>query len=72
MEVLQSCNSEDAIVRMENLARKLLDGDKQELQRPNCFTMEEVRAMLKETEKDAKNKVGVPHSEVRKILNRWR
>lgn len=72
LEVLQSCNSEDAITHMETLARKLLGMNKQELQRPNCFTLEEVKEMLKETEKDAKNKVGVPHSEVQKVLNKWR
>lgn len=72
LEVLQSCNSEDAIVHMEALAHKLLGKNKQELKRPNCFTLEEVKEMLKETEKDAKNKIGVPHSEVQAILNKWR
>lgn len=72
LEVLQTCNSEEAISRMEALAHKLLGTEKHELKRPNCFTLEEVKSMLKVTEKDAKNKIGVPHSEVQSILNKWR
>lgn len=72
LEVLQACNSEEAISNMEALARKLMGLERREMQRPNCFTLEEVKEMLKETEKDAKNKVGIPHSEVQKVLDKWR
>ena len=71
LEVLQACNSEEAVSHMEALARKLLCQDKKELKRPNCFTLDEVKEMLKEAEIDAKNKVGIPHSEVQNILKKW-
>lgn len=64
LEVLQSCNSEEAISRMEALARKLLGTEKQELQRPNCFTLDEVKAMLKETNREKENNVYVNEQEL--------
>ncbi|EKN14124.1 hypothetical protein HMPREF1076_02866 [Parabacteroides goldsteinii CL02T12C30] len=71
LEVLQSCNSEDAIAHMENLARKLLGMNKQELQRPNCFTLEEVKEMLKETNQDKNNNVYVSEQEMRDFFKSW-
>lgn len=72
LDILQACNSEVAISYMESLARKLIKIEKAELKRPNCFTLEEVKEMLKETQKDAKNKVGIPHEEMQKLFNKWR
>ena len=57
---------------MEALARKLLRLEKKEPKRPNCFTVEEVKEMLRETRRDAKNKIGVPHAEMQKLFNKWR
>lgn len=72
LEVLQSYNSEDAIAHMEALAHKLLGKNKQELKRPNCFTLEEVREMLKETERDKNNGVYVSEQEMRDFFKSWR
>lgn len=72
LEVLQACDSEEAINSMEALARKLLRLEKKESKRPNCFTVEEVKEMLRETRWDAKNKIGVPHAEMQKLFNKWR
>ena len=72
LEVLQACDSEEAINSMEALARKLLRLEKKEAKRPNCFTVEEVKEMLRETRRDAKNKVGIPHVEMQKLFNKWR
>ena len=47
LDILQACNSEEAISYMESLARKLIKIEKAELKRPNCFTLEEVKEMLK-------------------------
>lgn len=41
LEVLQACDSEEAISSMEALARKLLCLEKKEPKRSNCFTVEE-------------------------------
>lgn len=65
LEVLQSCNSEDAIAHMEVLARKLLGMNKQEQKCPNCFTLEEVKEMLKQTNRDKSNNVYVSEQEMR-------
>ena len=43
LDILQACNSEEAISYMESLARKLIKIEKAELKRPNCFTLEEVK-----------------------------
>lgn len=72
LEILQACDGEEAIARMEALARKLMGKDRSMLKRPNCFTIEEVKTMLKETEVDAKNKIGIPHEEMQKIFDKWR
>lgn len=72
LAVFRACDSEEAIASMEALARKLLKLEKPELKRPNCFTLEEVREMLKETTRDAKNKVGVSHEDLRHFFDQWR
>lgn len=72
LDVLRACNSEDAIRHMESLARKLISKEVSELKRPNCFTLDDVNAMLDETEKDAKNKVGITHLMMQQKLDKWR
>lgn len=71
LEVLQSCNSEDAIAHMEVLARKLLGMNKQEQKCPNCFTLEEVKEMLKVTNRDKSNNVYVSEQEMRDFFESW-
>ena len=46
LDILQACNSEEAISYMESLARKLIKIEKAELKRPNCFTLEEVKEVF--------------------------
>ena len=50
---------------MESLARKLIKIEKAELKRPNCFTLEEVKEMLKETNRDKENGIYVSEQEMR-------
>lgn len=65
LDILQACNSEEAISDMESLARKLIKIEKAELKRPNCFTLEEVKEMLKETNRDKENGIYVSEQEMR-------
>lgn len=64
LEVLQSYDTEDAISHMESLARKLLGMNKQEVKRPNCFTLDEVKNMLKETNQDKNNNIYIGEQEM--------
>lgn len=72
LDILQRYDSEEAISLMETLARQLARKEKPAMERPNCFTLEEVKEMLKETQKDAKNKVGISHKEMQQFFNKWR
>lgn len=72
LEVLQTCNSEEAVSYMEALARKLIRMEKQELKRPNCFTLEEVKDMLKETNRDKENGIFVSEQEMRDFFQSFR
>lgn len=68
LDVLQACNSEEAISHMEALARKLMCMEKKELNRPNCFTLEEVKERLKETSHDMQNGIYVSEEEMNGFL----
>lgn len=68
LEVLQACNSEDAIAHIEALARKLMGREKQTMKRPNCFTLDEVKEMLKETNQEKNNNVYVSEQEMHDFL----
>ena len=57
---------------MEALARKLIRMEKQELKRPNCFTLEEVKEMLKETNRDKENGIFVSEQEMRDFFQSFR
>ena len=70
LDILQACNSEEAISYMESLARKLIKIEKAELKRPNCFTLEEVKEMLKETNRDKEN--GKRQRRLSHIIDFWR
>lgn len=65
LDILQACNSKEAISYMESLARKLIKIEKSELKRLNCFTLEEVKEMLKETNRDKENGIYVSEQEMR-------
>ena len=72
LDILQACNSEEAISYMEALARKLIKIEKQELKRPNCFTLEEVKEMLKETNRDKENGIYVSEQEMSDFFQSFR
>ena len=72
LDILQACNSEEAISYMESLARKLNKIEKAELKRPNCFTLEEVKEMLKETNRDKENGIYVSEQEMRDFFQSFR
>ena len=72
LDILQACNSEEAISYMESLARKLIKIEKAELKRPNCFTLEEVKEMLKETNRDKENGIYVSEQEMRDFFQSFR
>ena len=57
---------------MESLARKLINIEKAELKRPNCFTLEEVKEMLKETNRDKENGIYVSEQEMRDFFQSFR
>ena len=57
---------------MEALACKLIRMEKQELKRPNCFTLEEVKEMLKETNRDKENGIFVSEQEMRDFFQSFR
>lgn len=64
LEVLQACDSEEAINSMEALARKLLRLEKKEPKRPNCFTVEEVKEMLRTIKREKEAGVYVSEREM--------
>ena len=68
LDILQTFNSEEAISYMEALARKLIKIEKQEQKRPNCFTLEEVKEMLK----DKENGIYVSEQEMRDFFQSFR
>lgn len=72
LDILQACNSEEAISHMESLARKLIKIEKAELKRPNCFTLEEVKEMLKDTNRDKENGIYVSEQEMRDFFQSFR
>ena len=72
LDILQAFNSEEAISYMEALSRKLIKIEKQELKRPNCFTLEEVKEMLKETNRDKENGIYVSEQEMRDFFQSFR
>ena len=72
LDILQAFNSEEAIPYMEALARKLIKIEKQELKCPNCFTLEEVKEMLKETNRDRENGIYVSEQEMRDFFQSLR
>ena len=72
LDILQACNREEAISYMESIARKLIKIEKAELKRPNCFTLEEVKEMLKETNRDKENGIYVSEQEMRDFFQSFR
>ena len=72
LKVLQTCDSEEAVSYMEALAHKLQKRETPELKRPNCFTIEEVKEMLKETNREKENGIYVSEQEMHDFFQSWR
>lgn len=73
LEVSASYDSEEAIARLERIADNFgRYCTRKQMERPNCFTVGEVKDMLKKTMKDAKQGKGYSQEEMHEFRNRWR